>query len=334
MFAYLMRRLALGVVVFIVAVTSIFFLARVVAADPVRMAVGLDADQVTVDQARRELGLDRPLIEQYLRYMGDLARGDLGISIKSRQPVLNEIGRYFPATLELALVSMIAYMSISMVLGSIAGITRSRRLDSSIRFISSFTYALPTFWVGLILQIVFFAWLRWLPAVGRIAPSVDPPTQITGFYLIDSLLTLNGEAFVSSAKYLVLPVTAIVLGQMGLMARILRISILDVKHRTFVTTAHAKGLSMGRVYRSHILRNALLPVITLAGVQFGWLLTGTVIVESIFSWPGLGRYALSSILTFDYPPVLGVTIFATLGFILLNLLVDLLYRVADPRITY
>lgn len=332
MFAYTMRRLALSLVVFVAAVTAIFFLARVVAADPVRMSVGLDADRETVEAARVALGLDQPLWRQYIQYMGDLAQGDLGNSIRSRRPVLTEIGYYFPATLELALVSMIAYMSISLVIGSIAGVTRRRGLDSGIRFFSSFTYALPSFWVGLVLQIVFFAYLRWLPAVGRIGPMVDPPTQITGLYLVDSLLTGNFEAFGSSARHLVLPVATIVLAQMGLMVRILRTSLHDVRNRTYVTTAHAKGLSRWSVFRSHQFRNALLPVITLAGVQFGWLLTGTVIVESIFGWPGLGRYALESITNFDYPPVLGVTIFATLGFIFLNLLVDLLYRVADPRI--
>ena len=334
MSGYILRRLILAILVLFAASTTVFFFSRVAPADPVRMAVGLDADQQTMDRYREEWGFNQPLWKQYVIYMQGVLHGDLGKSLMSRQPVLNDIKRRFPATLELALVTMVLYLALSFLLGSVAGMTKRVNVDSAVRILALGAYSLPPFWVGLLLQIFFYAELRALPALGRISPALDPPTRITGLYLVDSLVTGNSAAFFSSLKHLLLPCTTIVLAQTGLMVRMLRVSVLDVKTKVYVTTARAKGLSERVIYLRHVLRNALLPVLTMAGIQFGWLLTGTVVVETIYGWPGLGRYAVDSILNFDYLPVTGVALIATGVFVMLNLLIDLLYSVADPRITY
>jgi peptide/nickel transport system permease protein len=331
---YVLRRFLTSLFVLIAGLTVIFVLARVVPGDPAHMAVGIDADARTIEQFRRENGLDRPIWEQYLIYVSRVAQGDLGRSLTSRQPVVNDLMRYYPATLELALTSAVVFITLGIVLGSIAAMTTSRSLDRSIRFLSLATYSLPPFWLGLVLQVVFYANLRALPAIGRIDPNVEAPWTITGLYLVDSLLQWNLDAFTSSAKHLLLPSLTLVLGQTGLLVRMLRISVLEVKNRAYVTTAHAKGLGGRAVFRGHVLRNALLPVLTMAGIQLGWLLTGTVVIETIFGWPGLGRYAVNSISTFDYAPVMGVAIVTMLVFLIVNLVVDLLYAVVDPRIRY
>jgi peptide/nickel transport system permease protein len=334
MATYVLRRLLLAILIIMGASVAVFFFSRIAPADPVRMAVGLDADQITVERYRREWGLDRPIWEQYGRYLQGLLRGDLGRSLRSRQPVLNDIKSYYPATVELALFAMLLYLGLSIPLGSIAGMTKSPKLDAFIRITSLAAYSLPTFWLGLLLQIQFYANLRILPAIGRISPVVDPPRPITGLYLIDSLVMGNMPAFISTLQHLFLPALTIALAQAGLMVRLLRVSVLDVKMKAYVTAARAKGLGDRRVYLHHIFRNAMLPVLTMAGIQLGWLLNGTVVVESIFGWPGLGRYAVDSILNFDYSPVMAVALIATMVFVLLNLLVDLLYTVVDPRIEY
>lgn len=334
MAGYVLRRLLLAVLIILGASVAVFFFSRVAPADPVRMAVGLDADQITVERYRREWGFDRPVWEQYARYLRGLLRGDLGRSLSSQQPVLNDIKRYYPATVELALFAMLLYLALSIPLGSIAGMTAKPKVDTFIRITSLAAYSLPPFWLGLLLQIEFYANLRLLPAIGRISPVIDPPTPFTGLYLVDSLIAGNIPAFVSALKHLLLPALTLALAQTGLLIRLLRVSVLDVKGKAYVTTARAKGLGGRRVYVRHVFRNAMLPVLTMTGIQLGWLLNGTVVVESIFGWPGIGRYAVDSILNFDYSPVMAVALIATVVFVLLNLLVDLLYTVVDPRIGY
>lgn len=334
MAGYVLRRLLLAVLIILGASVAVFFFSRVAPADPVRMAVGLDADQITVERYRREWGFDRPVWEQYARYLRGLLRGDLGRSLSSQQPVLNDIKRYYPATVELALFAMLLYLALSIPLGSIAGMTAKPKVDAFIRITSLAAYSLPPFWLGLLLQIEFYANLRLLPAIGRISPVIDPPTPFTGLYLVDSLIAGNIPAFVSALKHLLLPALTLALAQTGLLIRLLRVSVLDVKGKAYVTTARAKGLGGRRVYVRHVFRNAMLPVLTMTGIQLGWLLNGTVVVESIFGWPGIGRYAVDSILNFDYSPVMAVALIATVVFVLLNLLVDLLYTVVDPRIGY
>lgn len=332
MAAFILRRLLFGILIVLGSSIAIFFLSRVVPADPVRMAVGLDASNEMVEQYRELWGMNLPLWQQYLVYMVRTLQGDFGVSMVSRQPVAQEVLTRFPATLELALTASGVFIAISLALGAIAGITRNRRADTAIRFFSIGSASLPTFWVGLVLQVVFYATLGILPAVGRLDPRIPPPTQITGLYVVDSLLTGNGPALRSSIEHLILPAATIVLAQVGLLTRIFRASVVRERNRAYATAARAKGLSERTVFSRHVFRNAVLPALTLAGIQLGWLLTGTVVVESIFAWPGLGRWAVRSIISFDYAPVMAVALFATVLFVMINLAVDVLYTFVDPRI--
>jgi peptide/nickel transport system permease protein len=334
MATYIVRRLVTSILTLFGALTVIFLLTHIVPADPVRMVVGIDADQQTVERFRREAGLDQPLWVQYFIYVNQLAHGDLGRSLTSRQPVSSDLEQYYPATLELALVTGVVYIGLGLAFGSLAGMTRSRPLDRTIRFLSLGTYSLPPFWLGLVLQVVFYGQLHALPAIGRLDPNLTPPPRVTGLYLIDTVVAGSFVGFASAAQHLALPVTTLVLGQAGLLVRMLRVSILDVRERAYVTSARAKGLRESSVFRAHVLRNALLPVITMAGIQLAWLLTGTVVVESIFGWPGMGRYAVTSILSVDYSPVMAVALVTTVVFLIINLFIDCLYAVVDPRIRY
>ncbi len=331
---YLVRRVVLSILVVLGVSVIVFTLFRIVPADPVRVAVGVDADKKTVDRYREKWGLNKPIVTQYLVYMRALLQGDLGLSLQSQQPVLSDIKRFYPATVELALVTMVVYVGIGVPLGVIAGMTKRKRVENLVRLGALIAYSMPVFWLGLVLQILFFGRFQLLPAVGRIDSAIQPPMTITGFYLVDSVLTGNVAALKSSCVYLALPVTTLVLSQIGLLVRLVRVSILDVKTKLFVATARAKGLSEPHVVYKHILKNAALPVLTMVGIQLGFLLGGTVLVETIFGWPGLGRYAVDSITFFDYNPIMAVTLLGTVVFLGVNLLVDILYTTVDPRITY
>ncbi|MGQ0568243.1 MAG: ABC transporter permease, partial [Armatimonadota bacterium] len=267
-------------------------------------------------------------------YMRGLLQGDLGVSLQSRQPVLNDIKRFYPATVELTIVTIAAYVVIGVALGAVAGMTKRKSIDNLVRLGALVAYSLPVFWLGLVLQILFFGRFELLPAIGRIDAAIPPPPALTGFYLVDSFVGGNWAALRSAIVHLILPVATLVLSQTGLLVRLVRVSIFDVKTKLFVATARAKGLSEPRVVYKHVMKNAALPVLTMVGIQFGFLLSGAVLVETIFGWPGLGRYAVESITYFDYSPIMAVTLFGTFVFLAVNLLVDILYSVLDPRITY
>jgi peptide/nickel transport system permease protein len=334
MIAYIARRLLFAVLVLLSASLITFTLFRVIPADPVKVAVGVMADRQTIDRYRHRWGLDRPLTSQYFLYMQGLLQGDLGLSLQTQRPVLDDIRRFYPATAELAVAAIVVYIAIGVPLGALAGMTKRRRLDHLVRIAALAAYSMPVFWLGLVLQIAFFGWLQALPAIGRLDAGVPPPPPITGFYVIDGMLSGHWAASRSALTHLILPVTTLALSQIGLLVRLVRVSVLDVRTRLFVATARAKGLSERRVAYKHVLRNAALPVLTTVGIQFGFLLSGTVLVETIFGWPGLGRYAVASITYFDYNPIMAVTLLGTFVFLLINLVVDILYTLLDPRIAY
>jgi len=330
---FLVRRfVSLAFVIFGLTLI-VFVISNVIPADPAQVAAGLTARKEQVEQVRKQLGLDRPLPEQYARYLSRLARGDLGTSLLTRRPVINDIKIYFPATLELTLVATLMFLLLGVPLGVIASINRGRWPDLLSRFVAILGMGLPAFWLGLMAQIIFFGRLGWFPAIGRIDPNVDIPTQITGFYLVDSLLTLNWEAFVSSLRHIFLPAMVLAIARFGVTIRFVRASMLESLGSDYVRTARAKGLGEPRVLRAHALRNALIPVTTMTGLQFGWLLGGTVLVETVFSWPGLGVYAIESIGSLDFTATMAVTLILAIVFVLVNTLVDVLYGVLDPRIS-
>lgn len=330
--AFLLRRLAFVVVVLFGVTILTFFLARVVPSDPARLIAGPRASSETVAEVRQERGLDRPLWDQYASYMGALMTADLGASLVTRRPVTDDLLTFVPATFELVLYALLAGTLFGLALGVFSAVRPRSAVDVGGRFVAIGGLSLPNFWVALLLQFVFFSILGMLPFGGRLDTGVAPPTTITGLYTVDSLVTGRFDLFVQSVTHLIMPVIALGLAEMGLVARIVRASMLEVLGEDYIRSARSKGLASWRIYRRHALPNAMLPVVTVIGLEFGLLLSGTVLVESIFAWPGLGRYMAEAISSSDYNAIMGVTIVVTLGYVLINLLVDLTYAYLDPRV--
>jgi peptide/nickel transport system permease protein len=309
-----------------------FFLARVVPSDPARLAAGKEARPEQIEAMRKELGLDKPLSVQFWAYMKGLSQGDLGRSLRTRRPVLEDLKIYFPATLELALLSFFVIVVVAIPLGMIAAVQAGRVSDYLIRFSVVAAMGIPAFALGLLLQLVFARWLGWLPLEGRLDPLMAPPPPVTGMYTVDSLIARDWTAFRSSVAHLILPVTALALGRLAVATRFTRGSMLEILTQDYIRVARGKGLSERLVLYRHALRNALLPVITVLGVQVGFLLGGTVLVETVFTWPGLGGYAVSSAVNSDFYSTIGATLVISAMFAISSTVVDLLYRWIDPRI--
>ena len=332
MFTFLLKKLALLLPTFIGITLVAFFLIRLVPGDPIEVMVGerrLDAEA----HARlvQQLGLDRPLMLQYASYVGQTLTGNLGTSIVSREPVSVEFAALFPATVELALCALALALVVGLALGSLAALKRGSLVDQGVMGLATVGYSMPIFWWGLMLIMLFSVDLGWTPVSGRIAIEYDIATR-SGFMLIDSLLSGEDGAFTSALRHLVLPTLVLGTVPMAVIARMTRSSLLEVLREDYMRTARAKGLSPLRVVVVHGLRNALIPVITVVGLQTGALLGGAVLTETIFSWPGIGKWLIDSIARRDYPVVQAGILISALIFIVANLLVDVLYGVADPRI--
>ncbi len=328
------RLVALPMMLFGV-VLVLFVLTRIVPSDPARVAVGPNANQAAVETMRERMGLNDPLPIQFVHYLGELVRGDLGNSVYDSRPVTDSIRNFAPATLELALVATILTVTFGILLGVYAAAANGRVSERLLRFFAIFGRAMPAFWLALLLQFVFYGRLKWLPSGGRIdLNSMDPPTSITHLYLVDSVLTLNWSAFKSSFAHILLPAIALAAAGIADIMRMTRSQMLLEMRRDYARTARAKGLEGRNVLRRHVLPNALNPVLTVIGIRTGYLLAGTVLIETIFRWPGLGRYSLQAIGNFDFPAITGVTIFVTLMFVLINLVVDLIQAYIDPRVRH
>ena len=332
MFTFLLKRLALLLPTFIGITLVAFFLIRLVPGDPIEVMVGeRRLDPEAHARLVHQMGLDRPLWVQYGSYLKQTLSGNLGTSIVSREPVSVEFAALFPATVELALCALLLALVVGLALGAVAALKRGSFVDQGVMGLATVGYSMPIFWWGLMLIMLFSVDLGWTPVSGRIAIEYDIATR-TGFMLIDSVLSGEPGAFLSALRHLVLP--ALVLGTvpMAVIARMTRSSLLEVLREDYMRTARAKGLSPTRVVVVHGLRNALIPVITVVGLQTGALLGGAVLTETIFSWPGIGKWLIDSIARRDYPVVQAGILISALIFIVANLLVDVLYGVADPRI--
>jgi len=331
---FLAERFLWAVIVILGITIVMFAITHLIPADPARAAAGPEASAEAVESLKKLMGLDRPLSEQYLVYMRDLLSLNFGRSLQSQRYVKDDLAVYFPATAELAVTVMLAYTTISIFLGVLAAVNQGRTFDYAVRFVSLAGVGLPALWFGLLLQIVFYKHLGWLPAAGRLDPFVPSPTKMTGFYAIDSAVTGNWPALMSSIQHLILPVSAAVTAQLAVGLKLTRTTLLEVLGEQYIRTARSKGLPGIVVIVKHGLRNALIPIVTALGMQFGALLGGTVVVEVVFAWPGVGRYAVGSITTLDFPAIMSVTVvFATI-FLVLNFLVDFLYVLLDPRVKY
>lgn len=334
MAVYVVRRLYQALLVLIAVTFITFFISNLLPGDPARALAGQYATKEQVEETRKRLGLDQPLLLQYLRYMERLLSGDLGLSITSRQPVLKELRDFFPATLELTMAAFCFTLTLGIPLGIIAGSTKSPWLKSSIIMSSLVGVGIPVFWAGLVFQLVFAGRLDLLPLSGRLSLTVPPPPSVTNMYLVDSILAGQWGTFGDALAHIILPAFTLSLGQIGAMARTTNSSIASVFHRDYVRTARAKGLSERKVLWSHVLRNALLPVVTVLGLYVAFMLNGALLIEIIFSWGGLGTYAWIGIFRNDITVIMGVTLTASMTFMLVNLIIDLTYPFLDPRIQY
>ncbi len=326
---YIARRFLLLIPTLLGILLLIFVVAYVIPADPARAWAGPKARPEQVELLRKRYHLDDPLYMQIYYYLRNLLRGDLGISATTKRPVLEDLKHFFPATFELAIVAFIISIALGVPLGILSAVKRNSFVDHFSRVIALLGVSTPLFWLGLLAQFVFYFKLGWLPAGGRCEVDLQ---RITGFVLLDSLITHNMPAFLDALKRLVLPSLTLAFYSMGYLVRITRGSMLEALQSEYVVTARAKGLPRRVVIYRHALKNALIPPLTVMGIRLGWLLSGTVLLETIFAWPGMGRYAAGSIVQVDLPAVVGYTLVSALVMVFSNFLVDIFYSVIDPRI--
>ncbi len=334
LWAYILKRLFLIIPTLIGVTIVTFTISRLIPGDPIAVSLGPYASQEQIQLLRTKRGLDRPLHVQYLIYLRNVSRGDLGASIHSKRAVLDDLKDFFPATFELTTASMVISILLGIPLGIVAAIKKNRWPDFVARLYALAGVSMPVFWLGLLLLLLFYIKLGWLPGVGRLDPQLSPPTSITGLYLLDSLITSNWKVFFNALKHILLPAFSLSCVIMATISRMTRASMLEVMTENYIKAARAKGLSERMVICRHALRNALIPVITIIGVMYGVCLAGAVLTESIFSWPGLGRYAVKAITFLDLDPIMGFTLVATLIYVFLNLMVDVAYTIIDPRVKY
>jgi peptide/nickel transport system permease protein len=333
MLTYLLRRLALVIPILIGISLVVFLMLHTAGGDPAELKLGARADAASLARLRHEMGLDRPLAVQYLDFLSHAVTGDFGRSYRSNAPVADEVFARFPATVELAVAAML----IGGVVGLVAGTIAARRPHSPFDYSSSFAalvgLSIPTFWLGLMLIIVFGLWLRWLPLSGRVDPrlGVDPSTH---FLVASSLLHGNWPVFEDALKHLILPALTLAGWPASIVARMTRAALIEALGQDYIRTARAKGLSEGEIVRRHAYRNALIPVLTVVGLEFGSLLGGAVVTETVFAWPGVGKLTVDAIAARDYQVTQGVVLLLGAVFVFLNLLVDVVYAVVDPRIRY
>lgn len=331
MASYIGRRLLQLIPVLLGVSLVVFLMVRAIPGDPAQILLGQQATPERVAEVRADLGLDKPIFVQYGLFLKDAATGDLGESLLTGQPVTAELASRFPATLELTLAAMVFALAVGIPVGVVAAVKQYSFLDKISSVVALTGISMPIFWLALILVVIFNVQLGLLPFGGR----VDVPVlSITGMVIPDSIMTLNLPGLWSGIKHLILPAVALGTIPMAVITRMTRSSMLEVMNEDYIRTAHAKGVLPRRVVFRHALRNALLPTVTVIGLQFGILMGGAVITETIFSWNGIGNIAIDSIASRDYAMIQGVVLYGTVFFMLVNLAVDILYAVLDPRVRY
>lgn len=330
----IVRRLLFLVLVLFGLSLITFTLSHVVPGDPARLIAGPRASKSAVQKIREQYGLDDPIPVQYVDYVKGVAQLDFGTSFTSRRPVRDDLGRYLPATIELSLYAFLLATVIGVPLGVLSAVNRDRFPDHIARFVSISGLALPVFWLALMVQFFFYSRLDWFPDGQRLPIGVDPPREITSLYTVDALLAGDWSTFRTALHHLVLPVVVLAYGSLAVITRMVRGGMLEVLNQDYIRTARAKGIEQRRVIFRHALKNALLPTVTSLGLQIGLLLSGAFLVEIVFSWPGIGRYAVEAVLQIDYNAIMATTLVIAIIFVLMNLLVDVIYLFLDPRISY
>jgi peptide/nickel transport system permease protein len=328
------RRLLAAIpnVIGIVIVT--FILTRALPGDPAAFYAGPAATQEAVEQVRAKLGLDQPLWAQFVDYIGDLAQGDLGLSVSTGQQVLDEILRRLPASLELTLLGLLVACIVALPLGIVAATRPGSWVDHACRLITTLGVSLPIFFTGLLLAYVFYYLLGIAPPpVGRLDSMFSPPPHITGFYLVDSLVAGDVALCIAAGKQMILPVLTLAIFVLAPIARMTRAAMLGVLSSDFIRTARASGLSSSTVLYRYAFRNAMLPVVTTMGMVFSFMLGSNVVIEKVFAWPGIGSFAVDALVQSDYAPVQGFVLVMAMLFVAINLMIDILYTVIDPRVS-
>ena len=314
--------------------TFTFLLLRVAPGDPVNAIYGERGNPQVIDQIKRELGLYDPLYVQYFTYLRSVFTGNMGTSILTSKPVIEEVQDRMPATLELTFSSMIVASVLGIGLGTFAGTRRDRPADYGTRIFAAMAYNIPIFWFGLILKLIFGLWLGWLPVSGRFSPRLSPPPHVTGLYTIDSLLALDLRAFVDSVAHLILPSLTLGIVLAGFFIRITRVNVIQAMGSDFVEAARARGIPEQAVFFQHALKNALVPVITTMGLTFALLFSGAILTETVFSFEGMGRFVFLAISYRDYPAIQGAVVYYGILMVVISLFIDILNAFVDPRIRY
>ncbi|MEF9924896.1 MAG: ABC transporter permease [Raoultibacter sp.] len=333
MFKYILKRILMVIPVLLGVSVIIFFITRVLAPDPAPVVLGEHATPEAMAAWRADNGLADPLWQQFINFIGGALQGDLGTSYYSNQPVTQEIMNRFPATAELAICAILVAAFVGVTLGVVAAVKKNKAADHISMLIALVGVSMPIFWSGILLIILFSGVLHVLPSSGRVSPMLQP-TGGTGFFIIDTIAQGNWAALGDVLVHLILPTFALSLYSMAIITRMTRSSMLDTLSEDYVRTARAKGLSNGAVNIKHALRNAMLPVSTVIGLQFGSLLGGALLTETVFSWPGIGKFTVDCVLKSDFPVVQGVVLLIAVIFVIMNLIVDIVYAYLDPRIKY
>jgi len=334
MINYFFQRLLMMLGVIFVVVTITFFIAHWLPGDPTALWVGSRPTEEQLEVARKTLGLEKSLAKQYIHYISNIFQGDLGTSLRTKQPITTELSSRFSATFELVSVSMLLSVLIAFPFGLIAALKNNTRIDVFIRGLAYIGLAIPVFWLGMILQIIFFAWLGWFPLQGRFLTDIYTNNDLiinTGFILFDTFVSGEWSLFVNAVHYISLPVITMSVAVVGIVIRISKSSLVDTMKEPFFTTFLSFGFSPKEVVISSAYKNTLIPVSTIVGLSYGMMLGGTFLIESIFDWPGLGQFGVLSILTGDFPAIVGLTLVYSISYVLINFLIDMLYLIIDPR---
>ena len=333
MIGYMASRLVTACIMVVLASFVVFLIANTVPGDPVLAQLGdlAAANPAVVAAFRHRWGLDLPLWERYWIFLEGLTRGDFGESIASHRPVMQDIAEYGPATVELASVAFVLSLALGLPLGILAAVRRDSWIDNLARMISLVGVSAPTFWLAFVMLAVFYGALDWAPGPGRLDVAAFPPERLTGLLLLDTAWLGDWATFRDAAAHLVLPAVVLASSTLGLITRTTRAAMLDALSQDYVRVARAKGLLARTIVTGHALPNAMLPVVTLGGLAYANLLAGAVMTETVFSWPGLGRYTFRSAVAIDFPAIMAITVIVAALFVLVNLLVDMSYALLDPR---
>ncbi|WP_070000759.1 ABC transporter permease [Cellulosilyticum sp. I15G10I2] len=333
MIKYIIKRLLLLIPVLLGVSIIIFSIMRVFSPDPSSIVLGQHATQEKMFEWREANGLNEPVVTQYLDYMKGVFKGNFGTSYYTKTPVAKEIFSRFPATIELAICAIILASIVGIFLGVISAVKKNSIIDNISMVTALVGVSMPIFWLGILLIILFSGTLGWVPAQGRIETLLRP-SNVTGFYLIDSLIEGDMDSFVSALRHLILPSVTLAMYSMAIIARMTRSTMLETLSKDYIRTARAKGIAEHKVIKKHALSNALIPIVTVIGIQLGYLMGGAVLTETVFAWPGIGKFTVEAIMKSDFPIVQGVVLLIAFIFVMMNLVVDIIYAFLDPRIKY